>query len=52
MGFAMLASGSVQEAMDIGTIAHLCAIKSRVHFYTSLMDLELHMKFKNKGNGL
>lgn len=35
-GFTMLASGSVQEAMDIGTIAHLAAIKSRVpvlHFF-------------------
>ncbi|MCL6559110.1 MAG: pyruvate:ferredoxin (flavodoxin) oxidoreductase, partial [Firmicutes bacterium] len=35
-GWAMLASGSVQEVMDIGGIAHLSAIKSRVpfmHFY-------------------
>jgi len=31
-GFAMLASGSVQEAMDLGGIAHLAAIKSRVPF--------------------
>ncbi|HNX58128.1 MAG TPA: pyruvate:ferredoxin (flavodoxin) oxidoreductase, partial [Spirochaetota bacterium] len=31
-GFAMLASGSVQEVMDIGGIAHLAAIKSRVPF--------------------
>lgn len=31
-GFAMLASGSVQEVMDIGGIAHLTAIKSRVPF--------------------
>jgi len=31
-GFAMLASGSVQEIMDIGGIAHLAAIKSRVPF--------------------
>lgn len=31
-GFAMLATGSVQEVMDIGGIAHLAAIKSRVPF--------------------
>jgi len=31
-GFAMLASGSVQEVMDIGGIAHLAALKSRVPF--------------------
>ncbi|MDI6618623.1 MAG: pyruvate:ferredoxin (flavodoxin) oxidoreductase [Clostridiales bacterium] len=31
-GFAMLASGSVQEVMDLGGIAHLAAIKSRIPF--------------------
>jgi pyruvate-ferredoxin/flavodoxin oxidoreductase len=31
-GFAMLASSSVQEAMDIAGVAHLTAIKSRVPF--------------------
>ncbi|MFA9423156.1 MAG: pyruvate:ferredoxin (flavodoxin) oxidoreductase [Sedimentibacter sp.] len=31
-GFAMLASGSVQEVMDISAVAHLTAIKSRVPF--------------------
>jgi len=31
-GFAILASNSVQEIMDIGGIAHLAAIKSRVPF--------------------
>ncbi|MCD1146931.1 pyruvate:ferredoxin (flavodoxin) oxidoreductase [Peptoniphilus sp. KCTC 25270] len=31
-GFAMLASGSVQEVMDIGGVAHLAAIKGRVPF--------------------
>lgn len=31
-GFALLASTSVQEVMDLGSIAHLCAIKSRVPF--------------------
>jgi pyruvate-ferredoxin/flavodoxin oxidoreductase len=31
-GFAMLATGSVQEIMDIGAIAHLASIKSKVPF--------------------
>jgi len=31
-GFALLASGSVQEVMDLAGIAHLTAIKSRVPF--------------------
>ena len=31
-GFALLASGGVQEVMDLGSIAHLSAIKSRVPF--------------------
>lgn len=31
-GFAMLASGSVQEVMDLAGIAHLSAIKTRVPF--------------------
>lgn len=31
-GFAMLATGSVQEILDIGSIAHLAAIKTRVPF--------------------
>ena len=31
-GFAMLASGSVQEVMDLGGIAHLASIKSRIPF--------------------
>lgn len=31
-GFAMLASGSVQEVMDLGGVAHLAAIKARVPF--------------------
>jgi pyruvate-ferredoxin/flavodoxin oxidoreductase len=31
-GFAMLASGSVQEIMDIAAVAHLAAIKSRIPF--------------------
>ncbi len=37
-GFAMLASGSVQEVMDLAGIAHLIAIKSRVpfmHFFST-----------------
>ncbi|MCD7962077.1 MAG: pyruvate:ferredoxin (flavodoxin) oxidoreductase [Rikenellaceae bacterium] len=31
-GFAMLASGGVQEVMDIAAVAHLVALKSRVPF--------------------
>ncbi|MGE4292414.1 MAG: pyruvate:ferredoxin (flavodoxin) oxidoreductase [Desulfovibrio sp.] len=31
-GFAMLASGSVQEVMDLALVAHLAAIESRVPF--------------------
>ncbi|MHB1418746.1 MAG: pyruvate:ferredoxin (flavodoxin) oxidoreductase [Bacillota bacterium] len=31
-GFAMLASGSVQEAMDMAAVAHLSTIKSRIPF--------------------
>ena len=31
-GFAMLASGSVQEVMDLAAVAHLTAIKSRIPF--------------------
>ncbi|MBN2079024.1 MAG: pyruvate:ferredoxin (flavodoxin) oxidoreductase [Spirochaetes bacterium] len=31
-GFAMLASSSVQQVMDLGAIAHLAAIRSRVPF--------------------
>ncbi len=31
-GFAMLATGSVQEVMDLGGVAHLASIKTRVPF--------------------
>ncbi|MBI5219657.1 MAG: pyruvate:ferredoxin (flavodoxin) oxidoreductase [Bacteroidia bacterium] len=31
-GFALLATGSVQEIMDIGPVTHLAAIKSRIPF--------------------
>ncbi|MCL2513437.1 MAG: pyruvate:ferredoxin (flavodoxin) oxidoreductase, partial [Oscillospiraceae bacterium] len=31
-GYAMLASGNVQEVMDLGALAHLSTIKSRVPF--------------------
>jgi len=31
-GFAILASGSVQEVMDLGAVSHLSAIKSRLPF--------------------
>lgn len=31
-GFAMLSSGSVQEVMDLGAVAHLAALKGKVPF--------------------
>ena len=31
-GFALLASGSVQEVMDLGAVAHLSAIKGKIPF--------------------
>lgn len=31
-GFAMIATGSVQEVMDLGAIAHLASIKTRIPF--------------------
>ncbi len=31
-GFAMLASGSVQETMDLALVAHLATLKGRVPF--------------------
>ncbi|NMA96194.1 MAG: pyruvate:ferredoxin (flavodoxin) oxidoreductase, partial [Clostridiales bacterium] len=31
-GFALLAAGSVQEVMDMGSVAHLASIKSRIPF--------------------
>jgi len=31
-GFAMLATGSIQEIMDLGAIAHLASIKTRIPF--------------------
>ncbi|MDD2220392.1 MAG: pyruvate:ferredoxin (flavodoxin) oxidoreductase [Clostridia bacterium] len=31
-GFAMLATGSVQEVMDLGGVAHLAAIKTKIPF--------------------
>lgn len=31
-GFALLCSNSVQDAMDLGAVAHLCSIKGRVPF--------------------
>jgi pyruvate-ferredoxin/flavodoxin oxidoreductase len=45
-GFALLATGSVQEIMDIGSVAHLASIKTGFHSCTSLMDSVLHMKFR------
>ncbi len=46
-GFALLASGSVQEVMDIGSVAHLSAIKSMSFLsFISLMGLELERKLR------
>ena len=45
-GFTIMASGSVQEVMDMGTVAHLTAIKSRVPVLHFLMVSELLMKSK------
>ena len=45
-GFAMLASSNVQEVMDLGCIAHLAAIKSRVPFLHFLTAFALAMRSK------
>src|SRR5665811_1881610 len=37
-GAALLATSSVQEIMDLGAIAHLAAIKSRIRFYCCKMS--------------
>lgn len=51
-GFAMLATNSVQEVMDLAGVAHLTAIKQEFLSCISLTDLELLMKFKSRSNGL
>jgi pyruvate-ferredoxin/flavodoxin oxidoreductase len=43
-GFAMLASGSVQEVMDLAGVAHLSAIKSRGRF-SEIARLECFKSF-------
>jgi len=43
-GFAMLASSSVQEVVDLAAVAHLAAIKGRVPFLHFLMDSARRMK--------
>ena len=46
-GFAMLASGSVQEAMDMAKSSSFSAYKRKSSFYSFLLtDLEHHMKFR------
>jgi pyruvate/2-oxoacid:ferredoxin oxidoreductase alpha subunit len=45
-GFAMLASGSVQEIMDLAGMAHLTAIKSRIPFLHFSMVSDLSTKFR------
>ena len=44
-GWAMIASTSVQSAMDLGGVAHLSAIKSIFLSFISLMDLERLTRF-------
>ena len=39
-GFAMLATSSVQEVMDLAAVAHLTAIRSRIPFLHFLTDSE------------
>ena len=46
-GCVMLVSGSFQEVADIAPVAHLAALEGRIYLlFTSLMDLEHHMKYK------
>ena len=45
-GFAMLASGGVQEVMDLGSVAHLASIKSRVPFLHFFDGSGHPMRFK------
>lgn len=48
-GFALLASTSVQEAMDLGCISHLSAIKSRipfVHFFDGFRTSHEYQKIE------
>ncbi len=52
-GFAMLASGSIQEIMDLAGIAHLSAIKSRVpflHFFDGFRSSHEIQKIEAFGN--
>ncbi|OFY46670.1 MAG: pyruvate:ferredoxin (flavodoxin) oxidoreductase [Bacteroidetes bacterium GWF2_49_14] len=48
-GFAMLATGSVQEIMDLAAVAHLAAIKSRIpflHFFDGFRSSAEVQKFE------
>ena len=49
-GFAMLASASVQEALDMAAVAHLAAIKSSVPFPISLTDSVPHMRSRRSNS--
>ena len=49
-GFAMLASGSVQEIMDLAGVAHLSAIKSRIpflHFFDGFRSSQKYRRSKS-----
>lgn len=53
-GFAMLATSSVQEIMDLAGIAHLCAIKSRVpflHFFDGFRTSHEIQKVESMNSG-
>ena len=53
-GFAMLASGSVQEIMDLAGVAHLTAIKSRIpflHFFDGFRSSHEVQKIEVSRNG-
>lgn len=52
-GFAMLATGSVQEIMDIAAVAHLASIKTRVpflHFFDGFRTSHEIQKVEYLGN--
>lgn len=51
-GYAMLCSANVQEVMDLGAVAHLSTLKSRVPFCISLTASVLLTKFKRLKFGI
>ena len=51
-GFAMLASNSVQEVMDLAPVAHLAAIKGRVPFMHFFDGFAPAMRFRKSRPGI